>query len=179
LERACIGDRHVPPGSRAALLKLATTNKQPDAPPRQVACAKEGMPMSRISPENQTGGSVADELSHARLERMLRGARDAALLGHKLTMLNIEAKHRLAQYHSHYNPNQPRVPAGHPDGGQWTRAGGTTGAGTSPVLSDVTSDNEWKPGAQYANNSRGGRGSGPTRIGSGQWTELEPGQAAR
>jgi hypothetical protein len=135
--------------------------------------------MSRIPPENQTGGSVADELSHARLERLLRGAHDAALLGHRLAMLNIEAKHRLAQYHSHYDPNQPRVPAGHPDGGQWTSAGGTTGSGTSQVLSDVTPDNDWKPGAQYANNGRGGRGSGPTRLGSGQWTELEPGQAAR
>jgi hypothetical protein len=24
-------------------------------------------------------------------------------------------------YSNHYNPNQPRVPSGHPDGGQWTR----------------------------------------------------------
>ena len=135
--------------------------------------------MSRISPENPTSGNVADEPSHARLERLLRGAHDAALLGHRLAMLNIEAKHRLAQYHSHFNPNQPRVPAGHPDGGQWTSTGATTGTRTSQVLSDITPDNDWKPGAQYANNSRGGRGSGPTRLGSGQWTELEPGQAAR
>jgi hypothetical protein len=85
-------------------------------------------------------------------------------------MLNIEAKHRLAQYHSHFNPNQPRVPAGHSDGGQWTTVGATTGTGTSQVLSDVTPDNDWKPGAQYANNNRRGRGSGP---------EPEPGQAAR
>src|SRR6266508_514177 len=27
----------------------------------------------------------------------------------------------------HYNPNQPRVPAGHPDGGQWTSEGETFG----------------------------------------------------
>jgi hypothetical protein len=27
-------------------------------------------------------------------------------------------------YGNHYNPNQPRVPAGHPDGGQWTSVGG-------------------------------------------------------
>jgi hypothetical protein len=173
LERAYSAIDMCRPALAAALLKLATTNTQSDAPPRQAACAKEGMPMSRISPANPTSGHVADELSHARLERLLHGGRDAALLGHRLAMLNIEAKHRLAQYHSHFNPNQPRVPAGHRDGGQWTTVG------TSPVLSDVTPDNEWKPGAQYANNSRGGRGSGPTRIGSGQWTELEPGQAAR
>jgi hypothetical protein len=33
----------------------------------------------------------------------------------------------------HYDPNQPRVSAGHPDGGQWTRAGG--GAGVHSVRS--------------------------------------------
>lgn len=26
-------------------------------------------------------------------------------------------------YRSHFNPNQPRVPQGHSDGGQWTRGG--------------------------------------------------------
>jgi hypothetical protein len=26
-----------------------------------------------------------------------------------------------------YDPNQPRVPAGHSDGGQWTRIGGVAG----------------------------------------------------
>jgi hypothetical protein len=51
----------------------------------------------------------------------------AAALSHKLRLLNIEASHRLAQYQSHYNPNQPRVPAGHPDGGQWTRGGANSG----------------------------------------------------
>ncbi|ETR76399.1 hypothetical protein X566_15620 [Afipia sp. P52-10] len=29
---------------------------------------------------------------------------------------------------SHYNPNQPRVPRGNPDGGEWTAAGGGSGA---------------------------------------------------
>jgi hypothetical protein len=45
-----------------------------------------------------------------------------------------------------FNPDQPRVPAGNPDGGQWT-----SGGGNDPrVLSDATPDNEWSPGAQYA-----------------------------
>ena len=30
-----------------------------------------------------------------------------------------------------YHPDQPRVPAGNPDGGQWTDAGGGSGTGTS------------------------------------------------
>lgn len=45
-----------------------------------------------------------------------------------------------------FDPDQPRVPAGSPDGGQWT-----SGGGNDPrVLSDATPDNEWSPGAQYA-----------------------------
>jgi hypothetical protein len=54
-----------------------------------------------------------------------------------------------------FNPNQPREPAGSSVGGRWTVAPGT-GAGSlgnrddTRVLSDVTPDNEWKPGAQYA-----------------------------
>ena len=73
-----------------------------------------------------------------------------------------------------FDPNQPRVSAGHSDGGQWTSAGG--GWDDRRIISDVTPDNDWSPGAQYANNSR--RGPVPVRIGR-QWVELEGGQAAR
>jgi hypothetical protein len=70
---------------------------------------------------------LSDANSRARLESLIRGGMNAVTLAHKLAMLDIEAKHRLALYHSHYNPNQPRVPAGHPDGGRWTSAGGALG----------------------------------------------------
>jgi hypothetical protein len=52
---------------------------------------------------------------------------------HRLRLTDLEARHRLAQYRSHYNPNQPRVPAGNPDGGQWTATGG---AGTRLAAAD-------------------------------------------
>jgi hypothetical protein len=78
-----------------------------------------------------------------------------------------------------YNPDQPRVPAGQPAGGQWTSGGVddvagspqiNTGSSGDPslsnpvadhsavpindprVISDITPDNTWKPGAQYAAN---------------------------
>jgi hypothetical protein len=109
---------------------------------------------------------------HGRLERLLQGAFGAARLRHQLAMVDIEAKHRLALYHSHFNPTQPRVPAGHPDGGQWTRDGSSElGAHT---LSDATPDHDWLPNAQYA--SGRGRGTVPVRIG-GQWVEMEPARA--
>lgn len=74
-----------------------------------------------------------------------------------------------------YSPNQPRVPAGSPDGGQWTSGGGT-GRNDPRVISDVTPDNNAIPDAQYAQ----GRARGPVtvRIG-GRTFEVEAGQAAR
>ena len=44
-------------------------------------------------------------------------------LVHRLALIDAGAQHRLAQHRSHFNPNQPRVPAGNPDGGQWTPTG--------------------------------------------------------
>lgn len=52
-----------------------------------------------------------------------------------------------------YDPKQPRVPAGHPDGGQWTnkaKAGADVGINDPRIVSDVTPDNDWIPGADYA-----------------------------
>jgi hypothetical protein len=65
--------------------------------------------------------------SQARTERLLLDAESAAQLRHKLALMNIAAQH-IAGHRSHFNPNQPRVPAGNPDGGQWTSSGGGIGA---------------------------------------------------
>jgi hypothetical protein len=65
--------------------------------------------------------------SQARTERLLLDAESAAQLRHKLALMNIAAQH-IARHRSHFNPNQPRVPAGNPDGGQWTSSGGGIGA---------------------------------------------------
>lgn len=108
-------------------------------------------------------------------------AERAALLRFKseLASLKAELKFRRLLHARKYSPDQPRVPAGNPDGGQWTSSEGTdSGVGRHDprVISDATPDNEWKPGAQYAANRP--RGSGPIRIG-GRLVEIEPGQAAR
>jgi hypothetical protein len=87
-----------------------------------------------------------------------------------------EGQSRDSSAHHGFNPNQPRIPAGNPHGGEWT----SSGRNDSAVLSDATPDNEWQPGAQYAQNGppgSGGRGSGPPRI--GQLPPMEGGQAAR
>jgi len=60
-----------------------------------------------------------------------------------------------------YSPNQPRVPAGNPDGGQWTSGGGASGGAPAngsdgQVLSDESPD-PIRPSAQYAQNEPRGR----------------------
>lgn len=61
-----------------------------------------------------------------------------------------------------YNPNEPRVPAGHPDGGEWTSEG------SDGALSDP-------PGLQYAANDPPGKfpppppGYDPSTWKQGQW----------
>jgi hypothetical protein len=82
---------------------------------------------------------------------------------------------------ANFNPAQPRVPAGSHEGGQWTSGGGSSGevgAGQNDprVLSDAIPHNEWKPGAQYAQNRV--RASVSVRIG-GRVVNVEGGQAAR
>jgi len=71
--------------------------------------------------------------------------------------------HASDTHHGGYDPNQPRVPKGNSDSGQWIEAGG--GEGKATVLSDVAPDNDWIPGAQYANR---GRRSGPVEPEAGQ-----------
>jgi hypothetical protein len=60
-----------------------------------------------------------------------------------------------------FNPDEPRVPAGNPEGGQWTRDGGN-----GAIISDATPDSTWKPGDQYAANN-------PPGIGHNQGPSLE------
>jgi hypothetical protein len=62
-------------------------------------------------------------ISRAGGERLLLDAQGARGLVHRLALIDAEARHRLAQHRSQFNPNQPRVPAGNPDGGQWTSTG--------------------------------------------------------
>lgn len=82
---------------------------------------------------------------------------------------------RSPRYERKYSPDRPRVPAGNPDGGRWTNSDGSAGTASSAsvrskpgnssgagrndprVLSDATPDNEWTPGAQYAQATQGSR----------------------
>ena len=66
----------------------------------------------------------------------------------------------------HYDPNQPRVPAGYPNGGEWTKnnyglvLADLVDRENQLFLSDVARD-YWRPGAQYAQRRTGGRSGEP------------------
>jgi hypothetical protein len=93
-----------------------------------------------------------------------------------------ETPHDGVGSHGHrYDPNQPRVPAGHSDGGQWTSKGGHDAGRTPPkadhaaetVVSDLGGDGF--AGARFATR-RGHRG--PVFI-NGRPVQPTPGQATR
>src|SRR5712691_8895817 len=91
-----------------------------------------------------------------------------------LALVRWDALRRIASHRSHFNPNQPRVPAGNPNGGQWTSLGDSRN--DARIISDAAPDNDWRPGAQFAQGWR--RGPIRVRIGE-QLVEVEGGQAAR
>jgi hypothetical protein len=62
-----------------------------------------------------------------------------------------------------FNPAQSRIPAGNPEGGQWTGDG--SGAGRTNSVTDAV-DNDWQSGARYAAGPRLPRGpkDGPISL---------------
>jgi hypothetical protein len=117
-------------------------------------------------------------------QRRATGLTEADILAFRCNLAALRFKLALLKWRikAGFNPNQPRVPAGNPDGGRWTSEGGTGGGAIGRndprILSDATPDNDWKPGAQYAQNLPGGRRPGPILI-NGQPVQPTPGQAAR
>lgn len=86
-----------------------------------------------------------------------------------------------------FDPNQPRVPAGNPNGGQWSGGGSESGSGSRArrqrdsdegrVLSDTTPDNLQKPGVRLAQ-ARGSGGGSSVRF-RGQRLPATVGQRMR
>ena len=56
----------------------------------------------------------------------------------------VEAKHAqlVLAFKAGFNPNQPRVPAGNPDGGRWTGSGGGGGSGLTQVAQNIPPEEE-------------------------------------
>jgi hypothetical protein len=85
-------------------------------------------PMNPWSPTNishRHEPEVSDDVSQERMKRLLSDSE--AALRHALAFRHMGSLRRIALNRPHYNPNQPRVPAGNPDGGQWTSDSDDTG----------------------------------------------------
>jgi hypothetical protein len=77
---------------------------------------------------------------------------EAEALAHLRWMLkDLKVELMLRRLRHKYSPDQPRVPAGNRDGGQWTSGGGA-GRNDPRIISDATPDNMFKPGARLAQN---------------------------
>lgn len=88
-------------------------------------------------------------LSQADYEEVLQMRREFAVL-------RADWERTIGKYYKRkYRPDLPRVPAGSREGGQWTGDGG--GQTDRRIISDVTPDNDWIPGARYAAGPRGPR----------------------
>ena len=103
----------------------------------------------RRSPQESTesahrqglGTNLSDDVAQARSQRLLSDAK--AALRFALALRDSRVLQHNALHRSHFNPNQPRVPIGHPDGGQWT----SMGARNDPrVISDANPDDGLETG---------------------------------
>jgi hypothetical protein len=76
----------------------------------------------------------------------LTAARASLLaLKRQVAALAFELKFKRLLREKAYNPNQPRVPAGNPDGGQWTSEGGHEGRIRVAQIGDFVTDADGKP----------------------------------
>ena len=90
-------------------------------------------PTLKRKPEAAKQGALSADLA----AEVARGYRLNALLREQLAEVKADmARDRAAyQEESKYSPSQPRVPAGNPDGGQWTDGGGAVARKTCwPVM---------------------------------------------
>src|SRR5262245_15386450 len=126
--------RFMAPGAPAHVGKDAVPSCRPEQPSSQ-------------RPQTEAHASAAHlEYSEA-IAAEIKALHD---LQYELEKIKIELRHqrrlRLLRAKAGYNPDQPRVPAGSPQGGQWTSGDGG-GRNDPRIISDATPINDWKPGA--------------------------------
>jgi len=73
-----------------------------------------------------------------------------------------------------YSPDQPRVPAGNPHGGEWTSEGGSGSASDSTATSGAAADGSSNRGAQFAALDTGTRTDASTPVPGVQYAAGRP-----
>src|SRR5262249_25155008 len=121
--------RFMRPGSPAYVGKDVVRHRAPEQPSSQ---------------RSQTAAhSSAAQLEHAKaIAAEIKAIRD---LQYELEKIKIEIRHRrrlrLLRTKAGFNPDQPRVPAGNPDGGQWTGRQGDSSPSNNPLVSFAAARN--------------------------------------
>jgi hypothetical protein len=81
-------------------------------------------PWAEVARQEQ---AAADEAKARAVAEQDEFEREVLALRHELAKLRLE--YELRRFQQKYSPDQPRVPAGNRDGGQWTSGGGAQGTG--------------------------------------------------
>ena len=107
------------------------------------------------------GASEAHTQTHDHKYDAHLAAARASLLAIKrqVAALAFELKFKRLLREKAYNPNQPRVPVGNPDGGRWTSEGGSEGRIRVAQISEVVTDADGRPYYQ-----RGGHHEMPEAV---------------
>ena len=127
-------------------------------PPRLLTAVPQSWPVRlEIAKAIQTLAAQLDEE-----KRLQRRAELAALYRESERLSEVVRDFCRELGKAEFNPDEPRVPAGNPEGGQWTSGeGNAASASSAAAISDANSDNAWIPGAQYAANDSPRAGEAP------------------
>jgi len=108
--------------------------------------------------------AAEDEHDRLRRRRAERASvrRDLGELAHAVQELSRACDPRLRSYVIKYNPDQPRVPAGNPDGGQWTSEDTSDSAKRTGDVSDTVDESAAE--ASDTANDTGESGIPTTRL---------------
>jgi hypothetical protein len=119
-----------------------------DRLPRLLTLVPQAWPVRAeiVKAINTLAGRVEEEQQLRRHAELAAIRRDCELLAEGIR------EFRRALHKAGFNRDEPRVPAGNPDGGQWTSDGGNNTSDDISVLSDAAPNNSWVLGAQYATN---------------------------
>jgi hypothetical protein len=109
--------------------------ESPGATQQNAAPNSRWLPLAHVEREQKAFREDQLSLAELRRERLWLMRQKLVLL--ELYDLRLRLKAQL--YNEKYSPNQPRVPKGNPDGGQWTSYGGGSGGGGRVQVADLRS----------------------------------------
>ena len=140
-----------------------------DRPPCKIEVNNPAHPILSAAPSGwniflyrkRKRGKVPVQVSAASWRTSLQLRRMRALLWGKVVETKLRELERAIK--ANFDPNQPRVPAGNPDGGQWTGGGGGDAGGGGGEDSRASTDRQ-PSGVLLASFTPGGPGDDPPKI---------------